>query len=1024
MSVGSAISALLETTIATLRARQRMPESTYRLQFHSGFTFRDACELVPYLHELGITDCYASPYLKARPGSKHGYDISDHRQLNPEIGGEADYEAWITALHSHGMGQLLDVVPNHMGIVGNENQWWNDILENGPSSPFAGFFDVDWLPVQPALREKVLLPLLGNPYGKALEARQIQLSFDSAGGAFQIHYFDHVFPVGPRTYQGILSHRLAELEKSLGSEAPALLEYQSILTAISHLPLRSETDPQRLTERQREKGVIKRRLATLAENSAEVRHFILENIALFNGKEGEPQSFDLLDALLNEQAYRLAYWRVASDEINYRRFFDINELAALSMEKPEVFSATHELIFRLLREGKVTGLRIDHPDGLYDPAQYLQRVQEHYVLEQARSLFLRQPDSKEEDWKELEPHFLEEVRKTAARDVLLRRPLYLLVEKILGRNEPIPEDWPVHGTTGYEFLNSLNGLFVDATSERAFSRLYERWTGLESSFWDVVYQKKFLILQVALSGELHVLGHQLDRISERNRWSRDFTLNSLRHALRVIIACFPVYRSYLGQGEIQERDRFYVDTAVALAKRKNPATSATIFDFVRDTLLFQNSDLTRDEDREEQRRFVGKFQQVTAPVMAKGLEDTAFYVYNRLLSLNEVGGEPGQFGISLPAFHERNQERQAKWPHALSATATHDTKRGEDVRARLNALSELPQEWHRCLSRWSRFNRRYHTQLPDLLAPDRNDEYLLYQTLLGAWPMEPYDARDYTEFVDRIQSYMQKAINEAKVHTSWINPNAAYDNAVRHFVAGILDEKRSKRFLNDFRLFQQRISHYGMFNSLAQLLLKITSPGVPDFYQGAELWDFSLVDPDNRRPVDYQRRKRLLHELKQRRSVAGSNLLALAGELLEHRHDGRIKMYVTTAALHCRREHPSLFSTGQYQPVTAVGERQDSVCAFVRSHEGQSALIAVPRLITRLCPQTTDLALGETAWKDTRLLLPSSQAAETYGNLFTGEVYHPIEHEGQNVLPAAQVFAHFPVALLLDENTMPKPSHD
>jgi (1->4)-alpha-D-glucan 1-alpha-D-glucosylmutase len=1002
---------LLEKVSGQLCNQQHFPEATYRLQFHAGFTFRDAHRLAPYLHELGITDCYASPYLKAKPGSQHGYDIQDHRSLNPQIGSEEDYNAWVEALHAHGMGQILDVVPNHMGIGGSENAWWYDVLENGPSSPYAGYFDIDWNSYTPRLLGKVLLPFLGKPYGIVLEAGELTLHYEA--GAFAIHYFEHRFPVAPCSYAKILSLRVAELEQRLGKEAPEFVEYQSILTAIGHLPPRGASEAAHIEERGREKEVIKRRLGTLSDSCPAVREFILQNVASFNGQVGDVHSFDLLDELLNEQAYRLSTWHVASDEINYRRFFDVNELAALSMERPEVFAATHELIFRLLREGKVNGLRIDHPDGLYNPKQYLERLQQQFVLQEARKLAESDAAFDSTSWDGLEPALVQALPRQATPDSSLWRPLYVIVEKILAKGEALPEDWPVYGTTGYEFLNALNGLFVEADHAQNFTRIYRLWTKCAPAFRNVVYSKKFLILQVSLSGELHMLAQQLDRLAQAHRWSRDFTLNSLRHALREIIACFPVYRSYISEEGVTKRDQFYVAAAVARARRKNPAISASIFDFVRDVLLLKGMESAGPEELEDLLRFAGKFQQVTSPVMAKGVEDTAFYTYNRLLSLNEVGGDPDQFGATIQEFHGHNRERQQRWPRALSATSTHDTKRSEDVRARLNVLSELPRQWQKSLSRWNLFNKRHRVPDNEQVVPDRNEEYLLYQTLVGAWPLEPYSQEDYDKFVQRIQAYMQKAIHEAKEHTSWINPNPAHDDAVRTFVSRILDARKNRRFIDDVREFVRRISDHGMFNSLSQTLLKIALPGVPDIYQGTELWDFSLVDPDNRRPVDYELRAHYLQELQESAAQAGSELWRLARTLVDSRVDGRIKLYLTYQALRCRRSHPGLFSEGEYFAAETAGAKSEQVFAFARRLKGASAVVAVPRLVTRLMPQSGDLPLGPSAWQDTILRLPAEQDGHVYKNIFTGETLAARLEDGKETLALRDVLANFPVALLL-----------
>jgi (1->4)-alpha-D-glucan 1-alpha-D-glucosylmutase len=989
---------------------RRFPESTYRLQFHAGFTFEDARQIVPYLRDLGITHCYASPYLRARSGSTHGYDIIDHGSLNPEIGGIKDYRALASALKENGLGQILDTVPNHMGVATNDNAWWNDVLENGPASPYGGYFDIAWgASPRPELREKVLLPVLGEVYGDVLEKGELRLDFD--GAAFAIGYYDRRFPVAPRSYGRILGHRVEELEQELGRDSHALMEYQSILTAVKNLPDRLETDPARLAERQREKEIIKRRLATLTADNPPVRAFIETNVKRFNGTPGDAHSFDLLDDLLEHQPYRLSYWRVASDEINYRRFFDINDLAALSMERADVFEAAHALVFRLLADGDLDGLRIDHPDGLYDPAQYLHRLQENYLLACARAVRDEDARFRDLDMRELEESLRQLIAAALQADGESKRwPLYVVVEKILATNEPLPDDWAVDGTSGYDFVNMANGLFVDADAAEAFSRLYHDFIEDGTRFDEIIYQKKLLILQVSLASELYMLSYQLDRLAQKSRKSRDFTLDTLRHALREVIACFPVYRSYITEDGVHETDRRYVETAVRRAMLRNPLVSRAVFRFLRGMLLLDYPETFSEEDRAEQRRFAGKFQQVTAPVTAKGIEDTAFYVYNRLASLNEVGGEPSRFGVRPDALHAYHRDRQGKWPYSLSPLSTHDTKRSEDVRARLNVLSEMPDDWRAALKRWSRLNEPHRQQVNEQTAPDANEEYLLYQTLVGAWPLATNSAEEHAAFMQRIQAYLEKALHEAKVHTSWVNPDSDYDNAIRAFVGRILDESVNAEFLRDFRAFQRRISHYGLFNSLAQTLLKITAPGVPDTYQGTELWDFSLVDPDNRRPVDYERRRRMLSEL--RAAAEGQDLRELARSLVAAKEDGRIKLYVTYRGLHCRREHPGLFSAGEYLPLGLMGAQADHVFAFARRAGESVALVAVPRLLVRLDPKGEQAPLGK-VWQDTRLFLPRVDPALRWHNLFTGERLAAVDHDGQAALAVSDLFAHFPVALLV-----------
>jgi (1->4)-alpha-D-glucan 1-alpha-D-glucosylmutase len=1008
MTSADVLASLLSDLEREASARRCAPEATYRLQFHADFTFQDAAHLAPYFRDLGVSHVYASPYLKARPGSKHGYDVLDHQHLNPEIGSDADYAVYTDTLRQHHLGQILDVVPNHMGIVGNENVWWNDVLENGPASPYANYFDIAWqASPRPELRDRVLLPLLGDPYGQVLEAGQIRLRYET--GVFTIHYYEHRLPVAPDTWSKILSHDLAKLEATLDKDSLHLLEFQSILTGVRNLPARTETSAERIAERQREKEILKRRLTALTDSCAEVREHVLAVVTRFNGTPGDAHSFDLLDNLLDDQAYRLSSWRVASDEINYRRFFDINELAALRMERIEVFLDTHKLIFQLLRERKLSGLRIDHPDGLFDPQQYLRRLQQHYLLELARQIYQSKPEYHTIDWNELEEALLARIQSGA----LPERSLYVVVEKILGSNEALPSDWPVHGTTGYDFLNVLGGLFVDPAGARAFTTLYRDWIEDYTPFHEVVYQKKLLILSLSLSSELQMLSLALDRLAQRRRWSRDFTLHSLRRVLREVIACFPVYRSYIAGGTVHDDDKKYIDIAIRDARRRNPTLNRSHFQFLRNVLLLRHDERATDEEIAEQRRFVGQFQQVTSPVMAKGLEDTAFYVYHRLISLNEVGGDPARFGNPPAAVHQNFAVRAQHWPRALSSTSTHDTKRSEDVRARISVLSEMPDAWRERLYRWSELNEPHRVQVEEDKAPDRNVEYLLYQTLLGAWPVEPYSDDEYAAFVGRIQAYMEKATHEAKVHTSWINPNADYDQALRQFVGRILDPAASKAFLDDFRVFQRKISHYGFFNSLSQCLLKITAPGTPDTYQGTEMWDFSMVDPDNRRPVDYEKRRQLLAELLER-SCSPKARGELAIELVDALADGRIKLYVTALALRCRRAHPGLFSVGSYSAVEPMGAKAEHIFGFVRRHLDRAALVAVPRLPAKLMPDSAALPHGAKIWGKTMLLLPEEFGDRMWRSLFTGETLTPVSHEGHPALAAEQVFGRFPVALLLD----------
>jgi (1->4)-alpha-D-glucan 1-alpha-D-glucosylmutase len=1008
----------------------RVPSATYRLQFNRLFTFADARHLLAYLDELGISDVYASPYLRARAESTHGYDIADHNQLNPAVGDEAEYDALVNELHAHGMGQILDVVPNHMGIGESTNSWWMDVLENGPSSRFAPFFDIDWHPLKAELENKVLLPILGQQYGRVLENCELVLGYED--GAFFLRYWQTDLPINPRTYVDILRLPLEQLIATLGSEHEQVLEYQSIMTGLEHLPSRTETERAKVVERGREKEILKRRLAALADAAPDVRDAIEQTVLRFNGERGDPRSFDLLDALIERQAYRLSYWRVAAEEINYRRFFDVNDLAAIRMDRTEVFEATHKLVLRLLAEGKISGLRVDHPDGLWDPAGYFRRLQESYLEAVGDG---GQAQRRGELWMGDG-----EVPQPPTPISQLPKPLYIVAEKILARGERLPEDWAIHGTSGYDYLNALNGIFVDGANEKRFTEIYADFIGTRLRFDDLVYATRKQIMQVSMASEINVLTYQLNRVSEHNRYYRDFTLYSLREALRELIACFPVYRTYIvaTTEQVEERDRIVIETAVNRARSRNPTIDPSIYDFLRDILLLRYPDTLDPEAREEQRTFVMKFQQLTGPVMAKGMEDTAFYIYNRLTSLNEVGGEPQRFGTTVAAFHRQNQERLRDWPAAMLATSTHDTKRSEDVRARISVLSELPEQWRKALTRWSRWNRRKKIDVDGKPAPHRNEEYLLYQTLLGVWPFEPTDDRRWTmddsnpsssivyrpssEFVERIQAYMVKAIREAKVNTSWLNPNTTYDQAVRAFVAAILEDTPGNRFLADFRSLQAAVAHWGAFNALSQTLLKLTSPGVPDVYQGTEIWDLSLVDPDNRRPVDYDLRAWWLGELV---DPPGSRA-ELARALVDSKADGRIKLYLTHRALRFRRDHAELFRASSYAPLEATGNAGEHIVAFARalatpssassargaSVPSEEALIVAPRLLAKHLRETDALPLGSAAWGDALLALPNATPGQHYRDIFTDRTQLVIERDGAIGLPLAELLEHFPVALL------------
>ncbi len=1012
------IQRIFDAVTANLDLLRRIPTATYRIQLNYLFRFSDAKSIVSYLHELGISDCYASPYFMAKKSSLHGYDILNHNQINPEIGTEKEYEEFVEELKKYGMGQILDIVPNHMDITEKENVWWMDVLENGQSSIYADFFDIDWKPVKDELENKVLLPILGDQYGRVLENQELNLRFEE--GAFIVCYADKTFPVDPTSYPRILEFRIEDLEKEVEKDHPNLQELLSIITALTHLPPHNEKNRPRMMERRREKEIIKKRLWNLYNDSEQIRSFIDENLAIFNGEKKNPPSFDHLDELLNRQVYRLSYWRVAMEEINYRRFFDINELAAIRMENPLVFNEAHQLTFKLIKEGKVTGLRVDHPDGLYNPMEYFYRLQKACFVQ----LCLREMEKEKTRNRETEPSApdspsLQERIGTLYDAALskdfsspLRSFFYIVGEKILTKGERMPDDWPVSGTVGYVFLNPVNGIFVVTENAKTFDRIYTRFINSKVDYQTLFYEKKKLIMLTAMSSETNTLGHDLNRISEKNRHTRDFTLNSLTTAIMETIACFPVYRTYVNSCGVIERDQRYIEQAISRAKRKNPALNVTIFDFLENILLLRYPEDFRETDKMEWLDFVMRFQQVCAPIMAKGLEDTLFYVYNRLASLNEVGGSPEKFGTTLEAFHGQNGERCKSWPYGLITTATHDTKRSEDVRARLNVLSEIPGEWNHHINRWSRINKGKKLMIDSQAVPDRNEEYLLYQTLLGVWSLQPMEEDDYEFFKKRIKDYMLKAVREAKVNTSWISPNATYEEALLKFIDAILSHRQKNPFLEDFYGLQKKVAYFGMIDSLSQTLLKMTSPGSPDFYQGTEIWDFSLVDPDNRRPVNFEIRKRMLEALKEKMALSGSNRAGLARDLMLEWKDGSIKLYVTFVSLNYRKENYKLFMEGAYTPLWGDGNLKDHVCAFSRQREGKVVLVIVPRFLAHLNQGTEGNLFENQAWRDSWIVLTEEIPGNNFHNIFTDERIEVIERSGKRVLALDRVFANFPVAML------------
>ncbi len=935
------------------RAITPVPLSTYRLQFNPNFTFADATAIVPYLARLGVGWIYASPYFQARSGSTHGYDVIDPNRLNPEIGTTEDHAEMIAAASARGIGHVLDFVPNHMGVGGSENPWWEDVLAWGTESPYVAFFDIDWYPQRPELHGKVLLPFLGDHYGAVLARGELGLAFDAGRGAFAVTYFEKTFPLATSDYGDILAAAAEQMQRDRAWPLRALSG-----------EFRSAPRPRALE--------LRRELAAVARDD-EARNAIA--IALGAYRATAEGGLDRLDALLGRQHYRLASWRVSLHEINYRRFFDVNDLAGLRVEDADVLAQTHRFVFSLIESGKIGGLRIDHVDGLFSPIAYCRLLQD--------------------------------------RAEALGHPQYLVVEKILAPFESMRADWKVDGTTGYDFMNAVNGLFVDERSELAFDRIYRRFARLDADFEAVAYRAKKEIMRLSLASELTVLASMLDRIAARDRRASDFPFEVLRDGLTETIASFPVYRTYVTNEDIAPEDRRYLEWALAKARRRAEFADDTVFDFIESVLTLEAPKGPNSKyDRTDVLRFAMKFQQYTSPVTAKAVEDTAFYRYVRLASLNEVGGDPKRFGLSPAAFHRQNAERAANFPHGMLATATHDHKRGEDVRTRLDALSELPGLWSRALGRWSRYNERKKTVVDGNPAPTSNDEYLIYQTLLGTWPAEwlngvPRDA-SFDTYLERIKEYIRKATREAKFRTSWSNPNVAYEDATLEFVRRTLDPQYAGPFLREFIEVAREVAAFGAISSLAQTVLKLTSPGVPDIYQGTEFWDLSLVDPDNRRPVDYAARDATLAEFEARERA--SELDALARELARDWHDGHVKAYVMWRLLHLRAKRPDAFLGNSYEALEVVGPRADRVVAFRRDE----IVTLVPRLMHGVAERASPAGL-RVRFGDERVVLGSGgdgRIGPRYRNLFTGE---PVDVIGGSdaEISVARALANFPVAVLV-----------
>lgn len=876
-----------------------LPRATYRVQFHKEFTFDHAAAISDYLGRLGISHLYASPYLQASPGSTHGYDVVDPGRINEELGGPEGHQRMRHALRDAGLGQILDIVPNHMAITGHQNRWWWDVLENGPASVYASYFDVEWKSPEERLSNKILLPILEAHYGRVL-ASKIKLHQEL--GDFTVHYYDHLFPVSPRS----LEHLLNRTAERVHCDSLAF-----IADSLGRLPLPTITDWESIRRGARNRNVLISQLKRLMREKPEIEAAVNRTVEEINS---DP---DLLDALLEEQNYRLAYWRSAARDLGYRRFFDINTLIGLRVEDETVFRDTHRLILQWLDEKKLDGLRVDHPDGLRDPEEYFRRLY----------------DAAPGAW--------------------------TVVEKILHPGEQIPSTWPVEGTTGYDFLNLVGSVFIDSSGEKPFTDFYAEFTGEPTDYRSLAREKKQQVIHALLASDINRLTEIMIGICERNRQYRDYTRFEVNEGIREIMACFPVYRSYVRAdgGKVSEEDRAVIEKAIAAAQGFRPELDPELFEFMKAIMLLEY----RGELETE---FVMRFQQLTGPITAKGIEDTVFYCFNRFVALNEVGGDPSRFGVSVNSFHKSMMLALQTHPHSMLATSTHDTKRSEDVRARLAVLTEIPGPWFEAVRRWSEHNERHRRDG----VPDRNTEYLLYQTLVGAWPIGK----------ERLLPFLKKALREAKVHTSWTRPSRIYEEKAGDFALRLLDDRE---FMTDLEGFTDPLVWPGRINSLAQLLIKLTAPGVPDIYQGMELWNLSLVDPDNRRSVDFSLRARLLAEIDAKTPE----------EILTRMDEGLPKMWVLRKGLELREERSSVFNQGRYRPLELRGEKADHALSFSR---GEEIVTVVPRLTFRLSG----------GWGDTRVCLPTGR----WKNRFTGESF-----EGEAAVQ--EIWTRFPVALLARE---------
>ena len=925
-----------------------IPLATYRLQLHRGFGFAQCREILPYLAALGISHVYASPIYKARAGSEHGYDVCDHQSLNPELGTKEEFDQLMAKCKELGLGWIQDIVPNHMAVSG-ENGMLVDVLENGESSRYIGYFDIDWNHPYKSMTGRMLAPFLGGYYSQALEKGEIQLKFGEDG--FSVHYYAIKFPLRIDSYVKILTYNIDALRDKVGRDNPDYTKLLGILYNIKGL-----TTEKRESERYDQLYFIKHLLFELYQIPV-FHEFIDNNIKMFNGMDESVQGdrFAMLDDLLTEQFFRLAFWKVAGEEINYRRFFSINDLISLRVEDEAVFNHTHKLILEHIQDHGFSGLRVDHIDGLYDPTSYLQRLRAYA------------PDA------------------------------YIVVEKILMRHESLPAFWPVQGTTGYDFMNLACGLFVDTGKDAVFQKIYTTFSGMKRSLEEVLADKKINVITRHMAGDVDNLARLIKTVSSMDRQGRDITMLALKQAITAVLVQFPVYRTYISREAFRPADLAYIRGAIRATRRANPEMNFEL-DFLERFLLLEFGENMEDSGRSEWTRFVMRFQQVTGPLLAKAMEDSTFYVVNRLLCLNEVGGDPGIFGITDKDWHADVLKRMEAWPATMNATATHDGKRGEDARMRLAALSELPELWRDSLKTFAKSARGKKQRVGSRLVPDRNEEYFLYQTLLANLP---FSGQEASAFGPRLKSYLVKAMREAKEHSNWISPDEQAEQIYSAFAESLIKESPKNAFKKDFQVLWKRISRLGLVNSLSQALLKLTVPGLPDFYQGTELWDFSLVDPDNRGPVDFNLRRKMLGDMTVALAADRKKLLR---DLLGKATDGRVKLFLIWKCLAARREHEELFRKGDYQPLAFYGPKQGMAFGFARTLGEKAALTIIPRLFAKAIGEEAQYPLGP-FWEDTSLNLPLDR---DFTDMFTGERY-----PANSPVHLRDVFRDLPFALLV-----------